>query len=139
MLSTAWNFAKVISASTQNVKKVNVYETDTSSSVLHLLELGSSVSSAGRFWFVGSGDLNWTITQVMLSQPVPSPRVFGARQWSNSWKSMWKMYYRCIKSTSTHLKLLFIYKLITKLKLSSNLILVFFTTYIFEIWQEIYP
>lgn len=25
-------------------------------------------------------DLNWTITAVILSQPVPSPRVSGARQ-----------------------------------------------------------
>lgn len=28
-------------------------------------------------------DLNETIMAVMLSQPVPSPSVFGAKQWSN--------------------------------------------------------
>ena len=35
--------------------------------------------------FALADQLNFTMTAVMLSQPVPSPVVSGARQWSKSW------------------------------------------------------
>jgi hypothetical protein len=44
------------------------------------------------FWSTSSG-WNWTMTAVMLSHPVPSPRVLGARQWSNSCKVTSFLYY----------------------------------------------
>jgi hypothetical protein len=64
------------------------------SAVLGRLVVSLLVSMAGgaarfidflSFWSTSSGR-NWTMTAVMLSHPVPSPRVLGARQWSNSCK-----------------------------------------------------
>ena len=50
-----------------------------------LLELAEgSVTMSLTVWNLG---LNRTMTAVMLSQPVPSPIVSGAKQWSNSWNN----------------------------------------------------
>ena len=55
------------------------------SSVLGCLVLSLSMGEAARFidllsLMLASSGRNWTITAVILSQPVPSPNVLGARQ-----------------------------------------------------------